>query len=227
MICPICGKYGSRRQWADSQWKACQPVCNGIIGCKPCRLEVEDFPLAHLEFGASFVKRLERSLIVAKTHRSRFFNLANFWMTRFSADFRKDLSHLGAIRTIDGCHPVQFECPVLGKTFDPSNEVYALTLKAIVPSFSTYDWNEETFGDIAEGILAVGLGVYPMPEVCFPMQIDVAAELLERLAQDVYSVLCFFPAYNDVPRLHILSKIVQTTIWLRPDNHLVEPEEVD
>jgi hypothetical protein len=135
-------------------------------------------------------------------------------MANFPHDYRKSLSHRGAIRTVDACHRAQWHCSVIGDCFDPSNFVYDVMWKAIVPSLLTSPWNAETFGDIAETILAVGLGVNPLPEVCFPMDIVVAAQLLEKVAQDLHSVFCFFPAYNDVPQLASLVQIIEErTQW--------------
>ena len=71
-------------------------------------------------------------------------------------------------------------------------------------------------GDIVEGILAIGFKVVPYPsasdwirdpqtELAFAPE---AALLLEELAQDLYSMLCFFPKYNDVDRMYELIRIV-------------------
>ena len=58
----------------------------------------------------------------------------------------------------------------------------------------TFSYNDETFGDIAECFLAMGFGVVDLPQQShLPMDIQTAAVLLEKLVQDLYVVLCYFP----------------------------------
>ena len=71
-------------------------------------------------------------------------------------------------------------------------------------------------GDIVEGILAIGFKVVPYPSasdwIWDPQtELDFAPEaalLLEEVAQDLYSMACFCPAYNDAAHMHILIRIV-------------------
>jgi len=117
------------------------------------------------------------------------FRTISDWMT-LSAKYRKSRSHYGAIRCFEGTHPCHYLCPLLGPTFDPGNHVYAMVLKIVVPELNAEDWNNETLGDIAEGLLATGLRWdAPPPSLAVALWLEVAAGLM-------YSVTCYFPAYN-------------------------------
>ena len=57
------------------------------------------------------------------------------WMQLLDANYRKELSYLGAVRCFDPTHyPALVTCPYLGPTFDPGNAVYAMLLKVLVPT---------------------------------------------------------------------------------------------
>ena len=113
-------------------------------------------------------------------------------------------------------HQAQVHCPILGGCFDPGNAVYELMWKLLVPAFRSTDyyWNTETWGDIAEGMLAVGLGVVQFDT----SQVDVnggtinvpwLAQLIDELAGWVWNVTVNFPSHMDVSsiqQLYILAK---------------------
>ena len=79
-----------------------------------------------------------------------------YWM-ELPFQYRKDLSHEGAVKTEHRYHPVHGWCEHMRSCwFDPSNAVYAMVLGAICPAISRTGWNDETIGDICEAWLAIG-----------------------------------------------------------------------
>ena len=116
-------------------------------------------------------------------------------------------------------HQAQAHCPILGDCFDPGNVVYELMWKLLVPEFRStrYYWSTETWGDIAEGMLAVGLGVVRFDtsqvddSVPKSLGLNVAwlARLIDELAGWVWDVTVNFPFHADLSslqQLHILAK---------------------
>ena len=79
---------------------------------------------------------------------------------KFPIEYRKQISHLGTIRTKTNLHPKQWVCKVIGASFDPGNAVYAMVLKAIMPRLKDQDrsWNDETLGDVVGGSRIAGGG---------------------------------------------------------------------
>ena len=71
--------------------------------------------------------------------------------------YRKKLTHLGAVRCTHPLYPATYCCNIIGKCFDPSNAVYAMTLKAICPFLEQDYYNNETICDICEAWLATGM----------------------------------------------------------------------
>ena len=108
-------------------------------------------------------------------------------MTNASADYRKVLSHFGAIRCRHVTHPIHWACPLLRNTFDPGNLVYAPMWKLALPATRACAWNEETFGYVAEAILAIGLRPRAPP---IARKVALWIELASGL---LFTVLSFFP----------------------------------
>ena len=68
---------------------------------------------------------------------------------------RKEYSYNGAIRCRGSSDPKHYYCPIEKQDyFDPSNWVYAVTMRLMVPKMmQEVEWNNETKGDIFESIL--------------------------------------------------------------------------
>jgi len=208
-----------RKMWARTQWETKKPLQSHASGCKDCRAKpskawhsLQSMAAKTAEYGAALVQKVQRSLQRAQAKDQQLLDLVDFWMNKLPAQYRKTISHEGAIRAVTNLHPTQWVCPVLGNTFDPGNAVYAMVLKAILPRLTDHgrSWNDETLGDIVEGILALGLGVLPMPLRGFPMPLRDAAELLEEVTQDMVAVQCIFPVDRH-PAMYSGSGVTQPT----------------
>lgn len=198
-------------------------MCNGYIGCKDCRVLAEADPLRCLPLAIEEVIQLGKAAKQAQKHSATLEAVVDVWMEKVSAGERKKISHCGAVRTSKAQHPTHFRCQVLGNTFDPGNVVYELTWKLIVPKFRAAVWNEETFGDIAEGILAVGYNLAQLSEPFhFAMDMTATAQIIEEVARLVYDVVCFFPTMTSVASIKTLGQLAQS--WGKRDTQL--PQEV-
>ena len=73
----------------------------------------------------------------------------------------------------------------------------------LVPQLREKCWSEETLGDIAESVLAVGLGGHArgISTWCSHERVTSIALLIEETSRDLYSVLCFFPLHNTVDKV--------------------------
>ena len=184
----------------------------GCIGCKVCRKLAEADPLRCLPLAFEEVIQLERAVKKAQKHSAALERVVDVWMEKVSADERKKISHCGAVRTLKAHHPTHFRCPVLGNVFDPGNAVYEITWKLIVPKFRAAFWNQETFGDIAEGILGVGYNLAQLSEqIHFAMELTAMAQIIEEVSRLVFDVACFFPhGYFSVAGLKELGQIAQS-----------------
>jgi hypothetical protein len=137
--------------------------------------------------------------------------LVKVWMKEFGAQERKRISQLGVARAADPCHPRQWFSKHLNTwTFDPGNLVYALAWRCIFRQEEWIRYDYEKWGDIAESFLAMGFGVVYLPPKShlFPMPIHTAAVLLEKLVQDLYAVVCYFPLVSSFQSLSRLVEII-------------------
>ena len=135
-------------------------------------------------------------------------------MDNFGKKERKRISHDGAVRAADICHPRYWFSKHLNTwTFDPGNFIYALAWRCIFQhkDYNDFGYNYETFGDIAESFLAMGFGVVYLPpkSYLFPMHIHTASVLLEKLVQDLYAVVCYFPRVTWFEGLSCLVEVIQ------------------
>ena len=120
-------------------------------------------------------------------------------MQQLDANYRKQLSYLGAVRCFDPTHfPPIVVCPYLGPTFDPGNNFYAMLLKVLVPTIVNIRWTDETLGDIVEAILATGM----RPKANKAAQ--AVALWLESGAGLLYTVRCWFPQVHTTADLSAL-----------------------
>jgi hypothetical protein len=189
MQCPLCKQIGSRKHWSDSQWILSNPIANGHVGCKHCRalpLPAVPTPL-QVDIHADLIQHLGKYLHYGRKVSSGLAKFMHFWMDNTAADYRKSISHLGAIRCAETTHPCHWDCPLLGRMFDPGNAVYSIVITTAVPELKKADWNVETHGDIVECMLAVGLRNKA------PAAAQHIAAWLEACAGALYSVMAYFP----------------------------------
>lgn len=89
--------------------------------------------------------------------------------------------------------------------------------KLLVPAFRSrdnYDWNAEKWGDIAESMLAVGLGVVQFDTAavdvhCRVINVAWVATEIDKLSCWVFSVYAHFPAHYDVPSIKRLYRLAK------------------
>lgn len=139
---------------------------------------------------------LDYSLRQGRKYEQKFAAFFEEWMWEFDADTRKNLSHAGGIRRSDPCHP----CHWLQGTkemFDPGNYIYSQCMKAVLRRPDAYGWSDETWGDIAEGILAVASGEYKIDvsTVAEKAKVEVCAVAMfvETASRHMYTVMSYFP----------------------------------
>ena len=70
---------------------------------------------------------------------------------------RKEYSYIGAIKCRMDSDPNHYFCPInIESYFDPSNWVYAVTMRLMMPKMmQEVEWSNETKGDIFESILGL------------------------------------------------------------------------
>ena len=170
----------------------------GLVGCKLCRTPEGRNPLQQLPLKFDLVEGLGRKLKAAQARSEETFAFVQEWM-ELPAATRKALSHHRAIRAQAEWHPCAWVDPLLGDTFDPGNFVYGFTLRFLMPQLREASaWNDETLGDVAESVLAVGLGGHGQ-SLHLPStdeQIKKMALLFEDTSRDMFGVFCFFPSHD-------------------------------
>ena len=127
MECPLCHTVQYKKQWSDGQWKQESPIAHGIIGCKTCRAEEDRRCWAQ----GGLVERLNSKVLHERRPQVQQFTkhlkigfectwwtkLVFDWMQLLDANYRKELSYLGAVRCFDPTHyPPFVACPYLGPT---------------------------------------------------------------------------------------------------------------
>ena len=174
MQCPVCRETRYSNDWSRSQWQQHQPIMPGLNGCKRCRTAEEnqgigqvilhcEENLARQQYKQEVIRR-DRGLFSRLTRRVLQYRQAEDWLRGFVQEwmsqphwYRKTLSYEGAIRCWHSEHqPCGFD-KALGEYFDPGNRVYACALTTLCPSVKEFGYNDETMGDICEGLLAVGM----------------------------------------------------------------------
>jgi len=137
-------------------------------------------------------------------------------MRENSAYHRKDLSYYGVIRARHQWHKSQVCCPIKGGCFDPGNAVYELMWKLLVPAFRSpdYEWSAEKWGDIAEGILFLGLGIVQFDTShvnvnAATINVSWLAQLIDELGGWVWNVTVNFPFHMDVSSIQHLYSLAK------------------
>ena len=93
---------------------------------------------------------------VANSAPPAFMDFVVWWMARIPEYVRKEYSHLGYLNKFAGS-PVHWQHPAGGGSgFDPGNLLYAraVHLATNLPVTQLFSWNDETLGDVMEGMLA-------------------------------------------------------------------------
>ena len=115
---------------------------------------------------------------------------------------RKVYSYNGAIRCRDDSDPKHYFCQVDKQSyFDPTNWVYALTMRLMMPHMmKDIEWNNETKGDIFESILGcnylVSHGFLKEPLTSLETHIGAVSAIFEAFAWFTHK-LCLSVGHQD------------------------------
>ena len=164
MQCPKCGQKRYSRDWTKTQWKAHSARTLSYNCCKQC---ADDYYLVADGELMQYWENINVYMTALRSTGIQWIPLFEKYM-KMPHDTRKQLSYLGAIRLRDADKPLASRAhhETTGKDpssawaahyFDPSNFVYLLAMRMMWPEFlQSYDLNENTVGDIFEGILGLG-----------------------------------------------------------------------
>ena len=159
MQCPTCSTWKPKRRWSKTQWCNSDPFSQGWHGCKDCRARADshdDDDSHHMSIRVDIVAIQDKLMGVANSAPPVFMDFVAFWMAEISGYDRKAYSHLGYVHKFPGS-PVHWQDPAGGGGgFDPGNLLYAraVHLATNLPVTQLFSWNDETLGDVMEGMLA-------------------------------------------------------------------------
>ena len=166
MECPVCKQERYSRDWKRSQWNTSSPLTFQFNCCKQCNADgyfvASDELIRCLEHIETYMAALHSSGI-------QWIPLFNKWM-EMRHDVRKQLSYRGGIRLRHGDKPLHPRADHEATRndprwswadyyIDPGNFVYGLAMRMMWPQFvksGNVEYNDETLGDILEGILGLG-----------------------------------------------------------------------
>ena len=130
--------------WKTSQWKATSPVTGQFNCCRECSPNGTHATWAEV-LAAFEVLRAQRAAVTKIFHsKASFNNFIEAWMSKVSADDRKQLSYYGGITRHT---PSVKESIWLAETgfFDPGNWTYMKGMQLISPELlQSHGWNQET-----------------------------------------------------------------------------------
>ena len=109
-----------------------------------------------MSFWLDIVDIQDKLMGVANSAPPVFMDFVACWMAKISEYDRKAYSHLGYVNKFAGS-PVHWQHPAGGGGgFDPGNLLYAraVHLATNLPVTQLFSWNDETLGDVMEGMLA-------------------------------------------------------------------------
>ena len=162
MQCPRCGQVRYKRDWMPSQWRASSSTTYQFNCCKIC--SPDGFWSSSPELQEA-LSDLKTAMSVMRPHKDTWLACFRAWMT-LPHRVRKDLSYQGGIRVQLGESRMSVHCGALDarvraddsfQYHDPGNFIYALAMRLMWPEFGEGGYNQETIGDIFEGILALRL----------------------------------------------------------------------
>ena len=125
---------------------------------------------------------------------------------------RKEYSYNGAIKCRGPGDPKHYVCPITNQTYyDPSNWVYAVTMRLMLPKMmQEVDWNNETKGDIFEGILGcnylVANGLVEAPVGAVSKHIGRVSAIFEEFVWSTWA-LCEKLQHN-------FTRVLQWVTWI-------------
>ena len=143
MQCPFCCEIRYSKYWKPSQWYSENPITDQFNCCKICS---KDGFLSTAGELLDELHRLKTCMNVLK-EMPQWLRLFEKWM-EMPFYIRKELSYNGGIRR-------DFHHGSLSY-YDAGNAVYGFAMRLMWPTFAFhYQYNDETLGDIFEGILAL------------------------------------------------------------------------
>ena len=118
MFCPSCQMQKKRGKWSDAQWVRKEPRFDSMNGCKDCRAPIG--PCApDLDLAETILALYKESLPKEEAVRVITVFIAHHWLPKLSPDYRKRLSHLGAVTCNDVVHPRYWRYADRTPVFDP------------------------------------------------------------------------------------------------------------
>ena len=110
---------------------------------------------------------------------------------------RHELSWYGAVRRFRRKHPIHDTDENIGNCFDATNRVYETALFAMWPDLQQWGYNTNTLGNIAEGLMAIGM--YSRTPAARSL-----GRIIERISGSLYVVCCEYNCYSlaDVDRAY-------------------------
>ena len=115
MQCPVCQSFRAKSAWSKAQWQRRDPFFDYLNGCRLCRASL-DQPLADMSVKDVLVDKYKKSFPSARKLSVLSHFVEHHWLS-LPSDYRKRLSHLGAVTTSDGVHPRHWRMP-RGVCFD-------------------------------------------------------------------------------------------------------------
>ena len=162
MQCPRCGHVRYKRDWMPSQWRASCATTYQFNCCKICSPDGFWSSSTALQEALGDLRSV---MSVVRQQKDVWLEFFREWMT-LPHRIRKELSYHGGIRVQQGESRMSVHCGTLDarvraddscQFHDPGNFIYALAMRLMWPEFGRDGYNQETIGDIFEGILALHL----------------------------------------------------------------------
>ena len=160
MLCPCCRHMRQKRDWKPSQWNSFSAVTYQFNCCKVC--SPDSFCTSSDEV-LEALRDLTSTMSKLKAGKDTWLALFRDWMA-LPYRIRKDLSYHGGIRIQPGesrmlvhfgAEDTRARAEAACQYHDPGNFIYALAMRLIWPEFWQEGYNQETIGDVFEGILAL------------------------------------------------------------------------
>ena len=104
-------------------------------------------------------------------------------------DYRRQLAAYGAVRCRHRKHPIHYRDERLGDTFDAGNIIYEFALFSMWPKLKRLGYNRNTLGNIAEGLMAVGMNSQNRAA-------QSLCRIIEKVAGNMYLVCYEYDIYS-------------------------------
>ena len=138
---------------------------------------------------------------------------------------RKDFSYNGAIKQRLFGDPKHYFCPIdKVHYFDPSNWVYAVTMRLMMPkTMQEVAWNTETKGDIFESILGchylVSHGFAKVPVAFTKQHLGLVSAIFEDFAWHTWRLCCTIGTDNTDVILQWVTWILDMVAYRQRKDH--------